>query len=56
MDKYYLSLQKEGKNIGYVVVNIYKPFDKEFTKEDIPDVIDDYIDYSIGIWKKSKEV
>ena len=51
MKRYTLTLRNEkGKCIGYVHVNIYKPFDKEFTKDDIPDVIDDCIDYSVGVW------
>ena len=55
MMKYYLTLQKfetnRKINIGYVEINICKPFDKEFTKDDIHDIINDSIDYSIGVFK-----
>jgi len=43
MKKHYLSLQRNKENIGYVVVNIYKPYDKLFSKEEIPNVIDVYM-------------
>ena len=50
MKTYILTLREVTvKCMGYVHVNIYKPFDKEFTKDDIPEVIEYCIDYSIGV-------
>lgn len=41
MKQFCLSIQRAGTNIGYVTVNIYKPYDEKIiTNDDVIEIID----------------